>query len=137
MIYYNVFQLPNSYFLLPFLPPMSQLDEVYKRIQENKKRQKEIRQMLKDELAHHARYTEAVDEAKTLRDEKKGIEQNIRAQNKDFQELEDLKIEIATDQEILSDVALNMYMKEETVEIVDEYEQTWHPVFKVSFKKSN
>jgi len=116
---------------------MSQLDEVYKRIQENKKRQKEIRHMLTDELAHHARYKEAVDEAKTLRDEKKGIEQNIRAQNKDFQELEDLKMEIATDQEILSDVALNMYMKEETVEIVDEYEQTWHPIFKVSFKKSN
>ena len=35
------------------------------------------------------------------------------------------------------DQALNMYVKNETVEIIDEYEQTWHPVFKVSFKKSN
>ncbi|MBI5370274.1 hypothetical protein HZA85_03740 [Candidatus Uhrbacteria bacterium] len=116
---------------------MSQLDEVYKRIQESKKRQKEIRQMLKDELAHHTRYQEILEEAKTLREEKKAIEQSIRGQSPDFLELEELKLEIQTDEELLSDVALNMYMKEETVEIVDEFEQTWHPIFKVSFKKTN
>lgn len=116
---------------------MSQLDEIYQRIRENKKRQNEIRQVLKDELAHNARYQEILEEIKTLRDEKKGIEQNIRAGNKDFQELEELKAEIQTDQELLSDVALNMYVKEETVEIKDEFDQTWFPVFKVSFKKTN
>ena len=116
---------------------MNKLDEIYKRIQENKKRQKEIRKMMKDELAHSARYQELLEETKTLREEKKCIEQNVRAQTPDFQELEDLKIEIQTDQELLADVALNMYVKAETVEIVDEYEQTWHPVFKVQFKKAN
>ncbi len=116
---------------------MSQLNEVYQRIQQNKKRQKEIRQMLKDELTHNARYQELLEEVKTLREEKKGIEQQVRAQSSDAEELEELKIEIQTDQELLADVALNMFMKEETVEIVDEYEQTWHPVFKVSFKKTN
>lgn len=116
---------------------MSQLNEVYQRIQVNKKRQKEIRQMLKDELTHNSRYQELLEEVKTLREEKKGIEQQIRAQSPDAQELEELKIEIQTDQELLADVALNMYMKDETVEIVDEYDQTWHPVFKVAFKKSN
>lgn len=116
---------------------MPQLDEIYKRIQENKNRQKEIRKMMKDELAHQSRYQEILDEMKTLREEKKGIEQNVRAQSADFEELEELKIEIQTDQELLADVALNMYVKEETVEIVDEYDQTWHPVFKVQFKKSN
>jgi hypothetical protein len=116
---------------------MSQLNEIYKRIQENKKRQSEIRKMLKDELAHNTRYQEILEETKTLRDEKNGIEQTVRSQTPDFQQLEELKLEIQTDQELLSDVALNMYMKEETVEIVDEYEQTWHPVFRVSFKKSN
>ena len=50
---------------------------------------------------------------------------------------EELKIEIETDQELLADQALNMYVKNETVEIKDEYDQTWYPVFKVSFKKSN
>lgn len=116
---------------------MSKLNEIYTRIQENKKKQKEIRKMLKDELAHNARYQEISEETKTLREEKKGIEQQVRSGNSDFEELEDLKIELETDQELIADVALNMYMKEETVEIVDEYDQTWHPVFKVQFKKSN
>lgn len=93
--------------------------------------------MLKDELSQNTRFQELTDEIQTLREEKKGIEQQIRTQSPDGQELEELKIEIQTDQELLSDVALNMYAKNETVEIVDEYEQTWHPVFKVSFKKSN
>ncbi len=115
----------------------SQLDEVYKRILVNKNRQKEIRTMLKDELAHNARYQELIEESTTLRDERKGIEQNVRAGSKDFQELDELKIEIDTDQELLSDIALNMYVKEDTVEIIDEYEQTWSPSFKVSFKKAN
>ena len=116
---------------------MSQLNEIYKRVQKNKKRQTEIRKILKDECTHNARHQEILEQAKILREEKKGIEQNIKAQNSDFQELEELSLEVQTDQELLSDVALNMYMKKETVEIVDEYEQTWHPIFKVSFKKSN
>lgn len=116
---------------------MSQLNEIYQRILVNKKRQKEIRQMLTDELSHNPRYKEISEEMATLREEKKGIEQQVRAQSSDAQELEELKIEIDTDQELLADVALNMFMKEETVEIIDEYDQTWHPVFKVAFKKNN
>ncbi len=116
---------------------MSKLKEIHNRISKSKKRQKEIRKMLKDELSQNTRFQELTDEIQTLREEKKGIEQQIRTQSPDGQELEELKIEIQTDQELLSDVALNMYAKNETVEIVDEYEQTWHPVFKVSFKKSN
>lgn len=116
---------------------MSQLNEVYQRIQANKKRQKELRQILKDELSHHARYQELLEEIKTLREEKKGIEQQVQAQSSDAEELEELKMEIQTDTELLADIALNMYVKDETVEIIDEYDQTWHPIFKVSFKKSN
>lgn len=93
--------------------------------------------MLKDELTHNARYQEIIEEMKTLREEKKGIEQNALGKSGEFEELDELKVEIQTDQELLADVVLNMYVKDETVEIVDEYEQTWNPVFKVSFKKAN
>ncbi|PJA46212.1 hypothetical protein CO174_00610 [Candidatus Uhrbacteria bacterium CG_4_9_14_3_um_filter_50_9] len=116
---------------------MSKLEEVYARLEENKKRRKEINKMLKDELTHQSRHQEIIEEMRALREEKKGIEQDVKAGVPDFLELEDIKSEIQTDQELLADVALNMYMKEETVEIVDEYDQTWYPVFKVSFKKSN
>ncbi|MBI4256470.1 hypothetical protein HY626_00240 [Candidatus Uhrbacteria bacterium] len=116
---------------------MPSLEDIYHRLEKNKKRRKEINKMLKDELSHASRYQEIVDEIKTLREEKKGIEQDVRAGNSDIAELEELKVEIETDQELLADQALNMYVKNETVEIKDEYDQTWYPVFKVNFKKSN
>ncbi len=114
---------------------MAKLEEVYHRLEVNKKRKREIGKMLKDELEHNARYQEIIEEMKTLREEKSGIEQNAKAATPDFGEIEDLKIDIANDQEVLSDITLNMYVKEETVEIIDEYDQPWYPVFKVSFKK--
>ena len=116
---------------------MSTLEDIYARLEKNKKRRKEINKMLKDELSHSTRYQEITEETKTLREEKKGIEQEVRAGNSDIAELEELKAEIQTDQELLADQALNMYVKQETVEIKDEYDQTWYPVFKVNFKKSN
>jgi predicted nucleic acid-binding Zn-ribbon protein len=116
---------------------MSTLEDIYARLEKNKKRRKEINKMLKDELSHSTRYQEITEEMKTLREEKKGIEQEVRAGNSDIAELEELKAEIQTDQELLADQALNMYVKQETVEIKDEYDQTWYPVFKVNFKKSN
>ena len=116
---------------------MPKLEEVYRRLNENKKKRRDINKMLKDELEHHARFQEIKEELRALRDEKKGIEQDIRASAKEFRELDDLKIDIDTDQEIMSDLALNKYVKGETVEIKDEYDQTWYPTFKVSFKKSH
>jgi hypothetical protein len=116
---------------------MPKLEEIYTRLEVNKKRRKEINKMLKDELTHSSRYTEIVEEMQTLRDEKKGIEQNVRAGSSDASDLDEIKIEIQTDQELLADIALNMYVKNQTVEIKDEYDQTWYPVFKVNFKKGN
>ena len=114
---------------------MQTLDEVYKRLNKAKKKRKELNKMLKDELSSNARYQEIQEEAKALREEKKGIEMEIRSGSGELSELDELKIEISTDQELLSDVALNMYMNKETVEIVDENDEKWYPQFKVTFKK--
>ncbi len=116
---------------------MPNLEEVYKRLEKNKKRKKEIGKMLSDELAHSTRHKEIKEEMLALREEKKAIEQTVQAGNPDFKEVEELKADIQTDQEMLSDIALNMYMKDQTVEIVDEYDQKWFPSFKVAFKKGN
>jgi len=116
---------------------MPNLEEVYQRLEKNKKRKREISKMLTDELSHSTRHKEIKEELATLREEKKAIEMTVQAGNPDFKEMEELKSEIQTDSEVLSDIALNMYMKDQTVEIVDEYDQTWFPKFKVSFKKGN
>ena len=116
---------------------MPNLEEIYHRVEANKKRRKEINKMFRDELSHSSRHKEIVEEMQTLREEKKAIEQQVRSSQAEVQELEDIKMEIQTDQELLADLTLNMYVKNETVEIKDEYDQTWYPVFKVNFKKSN
>ena len=115
---------------------MSQLEDVYKRLVKNKKRRTELNKMFKDELGQDARYKELGEEMKRLRVEKASIEAEVKSQAvNEENELEELKLEIATDQELLADIALNMYVNEETVEIVDEFDQKWHPQFAVSFKK--
>ena len=53
---------------------MPKLEEVYKRLEENKKKRREINKMYKDDLNNNPRYQELVDEIKTLREEKKSIE---------------------------------------------------------------
>ena len=68
--------------------------------------------------------------------QKKTIENEVRAEySSEMDRLDDLKIEIDTDQELLSDIALNMYVREEVVEIIDENDVAWYPQFKVTFKK--
>ncbi|MFH1631503.1 MAG: hypothetical protein ABIA47_00555 [bacterium] len=114
---------------------MHKLEDVYKRLTENKKKRSEINKMYKDELVQNSRHKELVEEIKVLRDEKKSIETEIKEDSREFRELEDLKIDIETDQELLSDIALNMYTNKEIVEIVDEYDNKWYPVFRVAFKK--
>ncbi|MDP2631269.1 MAG: hypothetical protein Q8P30_00695 [Candidatus Uhrbacteria bacterium] len=114
---------------------MSQLEEVYTRLDENKKKRRDINKMYKDELSHSVRHKDLLEEIKVLRDEKKSIENEIKEGSPEFRELEDIKIDIQTDQELLSDIALNMYTNKEIVEIIDEYDNKWYPVFKVAFKK--
>lgn len=116
---------------------MAKLEEIYKRLEVSKKKKREIGKMMKDELTHNARYQELVEEMKTLREEKKGIEQDVRASSSEFSQLDGLKLDIQTDQELLADIALNMYVKDENVEIIDEYDNAWYPVFNVKFKKGN
>jgi hypothetical protein len=65
------------------------------------------------------------------------LESQIKA---DFQseisKLEAIKQDIDTDKQLLTDMALTKLMKGETVEIKDEYENTYEPIFSVNFKKS-
>lgn len=117
---------------------MANLEEVYTRLTMNKKKASELRKMLQDELAHNPRHSELKDEVKALREEMKTIENEVKMNSRaELDQLEDLKEEIKTDTELIADIALNMYVNEQTVEIVDEYNNKWYPQFKVSFKKDN
>lgn len=110
------------------------LHEIYARLKDKKARRRDMTKMFQDELAAHPRYQEILEEIAKLREEKKSIENEIRAQA-DLAEYEGLKIDIKNDNELLADVALNLYVAQEPVEIVDEYNVRWVPIFGVRFKK--
>ena len=115
---------------------MQNIQEIFNRIQITKKKQKDIRTAYKDALSTSLEYQELTEKLRTTREKKKQIEQTTREQfSSEFIKLEDLKIDIESDQEMLNDIALNKVMKGETIEIRDEYDNEYEPLFSVKFRK--
>ncbi|MEI6288269.1 MAG: hypothetical protein WCP18_01620 [bacterium] len=114
------------------------LQEVFNRIQESKKEQKQIKSSYRDALLSSAQYQKISEELKELRDKKKEVEETIRVDfRSEYAKLEDLKIDLETDYEMLSDIALTQLMKGETISITDINDVKYEPAFSVRFKKAN
>jgi uncharacterized coiled-coil DUF342 family protein len=117
---------------------MQNIQEVFTKIREMKKEQKELRDMYKDALAQADKYDEIVEEIQTLREKKKQIEARIQQQlGRAYEKMEDLKREMDQEKEMLNDIAISTLMKGDTVEVKDEYENPYEPSFSVKFKKAN
>ena len=117
---------------------MQKVQEVFNKIREMKKEQKDIRDMYKDALVQADKYEEIVEEIKVLREKKKEIEARVQAQlGRSWEKLENLKLEIETQKEMLNDIAISTLMKGETVAVKDEFDNAYEPIWKVNFKKTN
>ena len=116
---------------------MSKLQEVFDRIQKTKQEQKKIKSMYRDALTNSKQYQHALEEAKASREKKKKIEDGIKDEfSKELSKLDNLKADIENDQMLLSDAALSTLMKGETVEVKDEKENKYEPIFSVRFKRT-
>ena len=114
----------------------ARLQEIHTELTNLKRRRKEITDAFKDELAQHERHKVLLEELSALKTERKGIEITIReASPKEAQELEDLKTEIQSQGELLSDLAMNLIMAEESCELVDDKMNRYTPVLVVRFKR--
>ena len=112
------------------------IQSIFNRIQETRKKMKDIKAMFKDALDGNGEYQELVDKMKALRENKKRVETAIKEGfSSEMQKLDDLKIDIESDTEMLNDMALTKMMKGETFELSDEYKNNYEPVFSVKFKK--
>jgi uncharacterized coiled-coil DUF342 family protein len=117
---------------------MQNAQEVFNKIREMKKEQKDLRDMYKDALAQADEYEELIEEITTLREKKKQIETRIQAElGRAWEKFDDLKREVETEKEMLNDIALTTLMKGETVEVKDEFDNAYEPTWKVNFKKAN
>jgi hypothetical protein len=105
-------------------------------MQAKKKERKELTKMFQDELKHKGEYTELVKEIKLLREKKKSIEDQAKANAlSDVGKLDVLALEIKDQSQMLSDIAMTKFLNRETVELVDEDDARLVPVFSVKFKK--
>jgi len=115
---------------------MNNLQEIFNRVQENKKVLKDLRQGYKDALTASHEYVQLVDEMKTMKERKKSIENAVKETcASELQKAEDVKIDIESDMEMMSDVAMTKVMKGESIAILDKYDNEYEPIFKVNFKK--
>lgn len=116
---------------------MENIQKVFDRMQKRRKELKEVRAMYKDGLDNDTRYNNIVEEVKTLRDKKKKIEIEVQEHlGEAYSKLEELRDDIATDQQMINDIAMTTLMDGKTVEVTDEYNNRYEPEFKVSLKKA-
>lgn len=115
---------------------MQNIQEIFDRMQAVKKQQKDIKTSYRDALKQNGEYQEIEEKMRALRARRKQIEGAIKSDfSSEFTKLDDFKIDLASDNELLSDAALTTMMKGETVEVKDEYDNTYQPTFAVRFKK--
>ncbi len=115
---------------------MSQLNEVFKRLQEQQRTQRDLKKMYRDALAVNGNYHEVLEELEALKTKKKQIETGVKADLKEeFDKLEGLKLNIAGDKQMLSDIALTQLTKGEEVKVIDENQVEYEPLFTVRFQK--
>ncbi len=116
----------------------ARLQEVFAEIRKLKKQRKEIKDIFKNELEHHERYGKLKEEMDTLKAEKKSIEVQVRESSpSDSLKLQDIEVELKANEELLSDLAFNLLMKDESVELEDEYKNRLVPQFLVKYKKED
>ena len=117
---------------------LARLQELHAEILTMKKARKELKDIFKDALSHHERYQEILEESKKSRVEKKAIEVQIKEEAPgDVQKLEELDTEIQSSEELLSDLAFNLLLKNESVEVMDQYKNRYIPKFTVKFQKED
>lgn len=116
---------------------MQDLQQIFNHIQEIKKKQKDIKAAYRDALASSSEYKNLVDKMKELRGRKKDIENSVKQDfSGEFQKLDDYKVDLESDFTMLSDAAMTKLMKGETVQVTDEYNNNYEPIFSVKFKKA-
>lgn len=117
---------------------MKSIQETFDQIQTAKKEQKEINQVYKNSLDNNLEYQRILEDMKELKEKKRALEESAQAElGNQYDRLEQLKQDIKTSKEMLSDIAITTLMDGKTVEVKDEYDNLYEPRYSVSFKKTS
>ena len=115
---------------------MRDIQEVYNELQEAKKAQKSIKKEYRDALVNANEYEETVAKLKEVREKKKQIETMTQTRmGLRWEELEKLKAKAAELDQMVTDIAMTTIMEGKTVALKDEYNNSYEPVYKITFRK--
>jgi len=109
---------------------MQDIQKIFDDIQKLKKERRGLSKEYKFSLDHDDKYQEIVEKLKKLREKKKNIEDGNKSPR-----LDEIKDEIASANEMISDIAISTLMNGESVYLKDEYDNEYEPAYKVTFKK--
>ncbi|HCU01451.1 TPA: hypothetical protein DIC62_01470 [Candidatus Nomurabacteria bacterium] len=113
---------------------MKKIQTLFGEITEITKTNKETIRTYKQRLKDHIDYDCHKNKAAEFRDKMRRIEESIADEL--GLEMSLVRNEISMRKEMMSDIAISQLMDEGKIELVtDEYENTYEPVIKVSFKK--
>lgn len=116
---------------------MANIQEIFNRIAETKRKQKDIKSIYRDALASSHEYQLVLEEIKKVKEKKKQIEGVIKSDfTSELSTLDRLKIDIESDNELLSDASLNQLVKGQSISLVDDNNNKYEPIFSVRFKKT-
>lgn len=113
-----------------------QLPDVFKRLQDKKKEQRDLKVLYREALATNGEYVQIREELEALKLKKKKIELTVQSDFKEeFDKLEGLKLNIAGDNQLISDLAISQLANGEPIKIIDENQIEYEPIFTVRFTK--
>ena len=118
------------------MPSDNKIQEMYNEIKEAQKKKKELQTAIKDAFENYKEYQEIKEQMEKLKVRRKEIENQVRQQYaSEFNDLDDVKTDIKDTKMVLSDMMWNMLMKNEKIEVVDEYNTKYVPQVVVSLRK--
>ncbi|MEA1925726.1 MAG: hypothetical protein U9M90_00570 [Patescibacteria group bacterium] len=117
---------------------MKGIQEIFSQIKEMSDEQKEIRKEYKDALIQADNYKETTEKLNALKQEKKEIEERVQGQmGNRWDKLGELKQNVSELKQMQNDIAMTDLMDGKTVEVKDEFDNLYEPIFSVTFKKTN
>jgi hypothetical protein len=119
-----------------FINTMQSIQDIWNRIEEAKRELRELKTIYKDALNSTGEYEEVLDKIRLAKGRKKQIETMVEGQISDqMAKMEVIAKGIATDKQMLADIALSALLKGEIVKITGPNDVPYDPQFSVKFVK--
>ena len=116
---------------------MPDLKEIHARIRAKKDEKKKVNVIFKDVLAGSKPYQDVLEELRKLNMKKIQLKQELWSDfGTELEQLERLTLDVKTDEILLTDLSLTMLMKGQALDLTDENDVKYEPVFRITFKKT-